>query len=42
MKGIVVAVNDQRGMVGVQTENGDFSVFELLSGDSVEVMDEVM
>ncbi len=41
MKGIAVAVNDQSGMVGVQTENGDFSVFELLSSDPIEVGDEV-
>ena len=42
MKGTIVAINEQRGMVAVQTENDDFSVFELLGGDSIELGDEVM
>ncbi|MCX5805895.1 MAG: hypothetical protein NT010_07495 [Proteobacteria bacterium] len=41
MKGTIIAINERRGMVGVQTENDDFSVFELLGGDSIEVGDEV-
>lgn len=41
MKGTIVAINEGKGMVGVETENGDFSVFELLGGDSVEIGDEV-
>jgi len=41
MKGEVCEINQSRGMVAVQTENGDFSVFELLGGDSIEIGDEV-
>ena len=41
MKGTIFEINENRGMVGVLTENGDFSIFELLSGDSVEKGDEV-
>jgi hypothetical protein len=41
MKGEVCEINQSRGMVAVQTENGDFSVFELLGGDSIEIRDEV-
>lgn len=39
MKGTIKYINSQRGMVAVFTENGDFSVFELLGGDSVEAGD---
>jgi hypothetical protein len=42
MKGTIVVINEQRGMVAVQTENNDFSVFELLGGDSIELGDEVI
>lgn len=41
MKGTVKFINPNRGMVAILTENGDYSVFELLSGDSVEVGDSV-
>lgn len=41
MRGTISAINHNRGMVAVKTEDGDFSVFELLGGDSVELGDEV-
>lgn len=41
MKGTVKFINEQRGMVAVLTEDGDYSIFELVSGDSVEVGDQV-
>ena len=41
MTGIVCEINQRRGMVAVRTEQGDFSVFELLSADPVEIGDEV-
>jgi hypothetical protein len=41
MKGAVKYINSNRGMVAVLTEDGDFSVFELLGGDRVEVGDAV-
>ena len=41
MKGHVADINWQRGMVGVLTENGDYSIFELLGEDTIEVGDEV-
>jgi hypothetical protein len=41
MNGTIHKVNWNKGMVGVLTEQGDFSVFELLGGDSVEEGDEV-
>lgn len=41
MTGKVVAINEARGMVGVLTEDEDFSVFELLNSDEIEVGDEV-
>lgn len=41
MTGSVVAINSNRGMVGVLTENGDYSVFELLGSDEVEVGDDI-
>lgn len=40
MTGEVVAINSVRGMVGVLTEAGTYSVFELL-GDQVRVGDAV-
>jgi hypothetical protein len=42
MHGTIFEINKNRGMVGVLTENGDFSIFELLSGDTVEKGDEVL
>ena len=41
MSGQVYEINESRGMVAIRTENGDFSVFELLGGDPVEIGDEV-
>jgi len=41
MKGRIHDINHKRGMVAVLTENGDFSVFELLGDDPVEKDDEV-
>jgi len=40
MEGRIIEINQQRGMVAVETEDGEFSVFELL-GDEVEVGDVV-
>jgi hypothetical protein len=40
MTGKIVEINQRRGMVAVECEDGSFSVFELL-GDFVEVGDEV-
>jgi hypothetical protein len=40
MKGTVIDINHGRGMVAVETEEGEFSIFELL-GDDVEVGDVV-
>ncbi len=41
MRGTIYQINENRGMVGVLTEDGDFSIFELLSSDTVEIGDEV-
>ncbi|MFH0782361.1 MAG: hypothetical protein V2B20_10490 [Pseudomonadota bacterium] len=41
MKGTIYKINHHRGMVAVLTENGDFSVFELLGDDPVEEGDEI-
>jgi hypothetical protein len=41
MKGIIKRINASRGMVAVFTEDGSYSVFELLGGDSVEIGDVV-
>ena len=41
MKGTIFKINHRRGMVAVLTENGDFSIFEILGGDPVEEGDEV-
>ena len=41
MQGTIYDINENRGMAGVLTEEGDFSVFELLSGDAVEKGDKV-
>lgn len=41
MNGEVYEINQNRGMVAVRTENGDFSVFELLGEDPIEVGDQV-
>jgi hypothetical protein len=41
MKGVIVHINESRGMVAVATEAGDFSIFELTGGDSVAIDDVV-
>lgn len=41
MKGVITNINNQRGMVAVETENGDYSIFELLSNDKVVIGDQV-
>lgn len=41
MKGTVHYINHQRGMVAVLTEEGSYSIFELMGGDTVEVGDQV-
>ena len=40
MEGRIIDINQQRGMVAVETEDGELSVFELL-GDEVEIGDVV-
>lgn len=40
MEGEVVEINQQRGMAAVLTENGEYSIIELL-GDEVEVGDHI-
>jgi hypothetical protein len=40
MNGIIVDINHRRGMVAIRTDHG-FSILELLSGDPVEVGDQV-
>lgn len=42
MKGTVYAINNRNGMIAAYTENGDYSVFEVLGSDIVELRDEVM
>jgi hypothetical protein len=37
MTGIIYDINPQRGMVAVQTENEDFSIFEIVSQDAIEI-----
>ena len=41
MNGKIFEINPKRGMVAVQTDNGDFSVFELLSEEDIEIGDPV-
>lgn len=41
MKGIISEINWSCGMVAVLTVNGDYSVFELLGSDDLEINDEV-
>ena len=41
MKAVVFDINWRRGMVAVLTENGDFSIFEMLGDDNFEKGDEV-
>ena len=41
MKGTISEINFKANQVAVSTENGDFSIFELLSQSEVEVGDEV-
>jgi hypothetical protein len=40
MRGVVYKINARVGMVAVETEE-DFSVFEIISSDEVEVGDEI-
>lgn len=39
LKGTVRYINHQRGMVAALTEEGSYSVFELLGGDAIEIGD---
>ncbi len=39
--GVVEAVNPHRGMVGIKTDDGGFTIIELLSDWNIEVGDEV-
>ena len=41
MKGVIKHINAPRGMVAVLTEDGSYSVFELLGGNSIEIGDVV-
>jgi len=41
MQGRIFEINRMRGMVAVLTENGDYSIFELLADDAVSKGDEV-
>ena len=41
MRRTIYQINENRGMVGVLTEDGDFSIFGLLSGDTVKTGNEV-
>jgi len=41
MKGIIFDINWERGMVAVLTESEDYSVFELLSEEHLDIGDEV-
>ena len=39
MKGVVELISPRHGMIGVQTENNDYSVLELLGGYFLEIGD---
>ena len=39
MKGIVKSVNHKNGLVAVQLENGEYSIFEPLGGYDIEIGD---
>lgn len=41
MRGTVVHIHHQRGMVAVQTDDGDYTIVELL-GDDIEEGDELI
>ena len=41
MRAEVIAINTRRGMVGLLTEKGDCSIFELLGEDAVEIGDTI-
>jgi hypothetical protein len=41
MKGTIKYINPSRGMVAVLTDEGQYSVFELLSGETIEPGDVV-
>jgi len=41
MRGRIYAINPNRGMVAIETENNGYSIFELLNDDNINVGDEV-
>jgi len=41
MVGVVKMVNSVSGMVAVETENGDFTIFQLMGDYDVEIDDEI-
>jgi hypothetical protein len=41
MKAIVVLMNLSRGMIAAQTEDGEYVIFELLSGSAIEIGDTI-
>ena len=41
MRGRVYAINPQRGMVAIETENYGFTIIELLSDEDIELGDEM-
>ena len=41
MKGTISNINWNRGMIAVLTESEDYSVFELLSEENIDIGDEV-
>ena len=41
MKGTIFQINPRRGMVAIETENGDYSVFENINGEEFDVGDKV-
>lgn len=41
MKGIVDYINEQRGMVAVLTDDGDYSIIEILGSGGFDLGDEV-
>ena len=41
MKGTIVMINQNTGMVATENGDGEYTVFELLDGSSVEIEDEI-
>jgi hypothetical protein len=41
MKGSICAINKDAGVVAVEPDDGDYSIFEVLGGHDFEVDDEV-